>query len=116
MPGRAGGWKGARMSKEVTGVGLHGDVPRRLSLSDGSRLLLDVESCSDGDVAWKRVGWRRQNGRNEVSVSEAAGLAGERFRDYVRIRTRSEAEWMEVVADWYAQQAARLRRELALAA
>jgi hypothetical protein len=101
------------MSESVTGVGLHGDDPRRLGLSDGSRLLLDLESCSDGAVSWKRVGWRRRGGRNEVSVSEAAALAGERFRDYVRVRTRAEAEWMEAVADWYAGQAARLRQDLA---
>ena len=104
------------MSETVTGVGLHGEEPKRLSLSDGSRLLLDVESCSDGSVVWKRVGWRRRGGTNEISVTEATSLAGERFREYVRIRTRSEAEWMETVAHWYAEQAARLRRELAATA
>ena len=102
------------MSDRVTGVGLHGEEPKRLSLSDGTRLLLDVDSCTDGTVVWKRVGWRR-NGSNEISVEEASGLAGDRFRDYVRVRTRAEAEWMEAVADWYAQQAARLRGELAAA-
>jgi hypothetical protein len=102
------------MSEDVTGIGLHGEEPKRLSLSDGSRLLLDAGSCSDGTVVWKRVGWRR-NGSNEISVAEATGLAGDRFRDYVRVRTRAEAEWMEAVSEWYAQQAARLRQELVAA-
>ena len=88
---------------EIRGVGLHGDAPRRLTLSDGSRLLLDVESCADGRVSWKRVGWRRRGGTNEVSVAEARQLAGGRFSDYVRVRTRAEAEWMSAMSQWYAE-------------
>ncbi len=99
------------MTHEVTGLGLHGDEPKRLSLSDGTRLVLDTHSCDDGSVSWKRVGWRR-NGRNEVSVAEASSLAGGGFGDYVRVRTRAEAAWMETVAAWYAEQAARLRSQL----
>src|SRR5690349_6738110 len=98
------------MTEEATGVGLHGDEPKRLGLSDGTRLVLDTHSCDDGDVSWKRVGWRR-NGRNEVSVAEAASLAGG-YGEYVRVRTRAEAAWLENVANWYAEQAARLRSQL----
>ena len=57
--------------QRVQGVGLHGDEPKRLNLSDGSRLVLDLESRRGRGVRWKRVGWRRRDGSNEVSVAEA---------------------------------------------
>ncbi len=63
--------------QRVRGVGLHGDEPKRLSLSDGSRLVLDPESSRRGrGVRWKRIGWRRRDGSNEISVAEARALAG----------------------------------------
>ena len=96
----------------VRGVGLHGDEPKRLSLSDGSRLSLDPESGRRGRVGWKRVGWRRRDGSNEVSVGEARELAGDRFENYVITRTRAEAEWMRAVGDWYHDQAERLSAQL----
>jgi hypothetical protein len=99
--------------ERVRGVGLHGDEPKRLSLSDGSRLVLDPESSRRGrSVSWKRIGWRRRDGSNELSVREARELAGDRFDDYVRTRTKAEAEWMRAVADWYRDQADRLSAQL----
>ena len=99
--------------QRVTGLGLHGDEPKRLSLDDGSRLVLDPEANFRGrGVRWKRVGWRRRDGSNDISVTEARELAGERFDDYVSTRTKAEAEWMRAVADWYRDQADRLSAEL----
>jgi hypothetical protein len=99
--------------ERVRGVGLHGDEPKRLSLSDGSRLVLDHESSRRGrGVSWKRVGWRRRDWSNELSVGQARELAGDRFDDYVTTRTKAEAEWMRAVADWYRAQADRLCAEL----
>ena len=96
----------------VRGVGLHGDAPKRLSLSDGSRLSLDPESGRHGNVSWKRLGWRRRDGSNELSVGEAREVAGGPFARYVETRTRSEAEWMRAVGDWYHDQANRLAAQL----
>jgi hypothetical protein len=104
----------AEMQEErVRGVGLHGDEPKSLGLSDGSRLVLDPESSRRGrGVRWKRIGWRRRDWSNEVSAGEARELAGDRFDDYVTTRTKAEAEWMRAVADWYRAQADRLYAEL----
>lgn len=99
--------------ERISGVGVQGDEPKRLGLSDGSKLLLDSASGRSGRVRWRRLGWRRDDGSNEVTVAEARTLAGDAFDEYVRVRTRAEAEWMSAVADWYAEQAAGLRRELA---
>ena len=99
--------------QSVKGIGLHGDEPKRLSLDDGSRLVLDPEAGTRGrGVRWKRVGWRRRDGSNDISVPEARELAGRRFELYVRTRTTAEAEWMRAMADWYRDQADRLTAEL----
>lgn len=99
--------------QRVRGVGLHGEEPKRLSLSDGSRLVLDPESSRRGrGVRWKRIGWRRRDGSNEISVAEARELAGERFDRYVTTRTKAEIEWMCAVADWYRDQADRLSGQI----
>jgi hypothetical protein len=81
-------------------------------LSDGTRLLLDCESADGQRIDWRRVGWRRPRGTNRISVTEARELAGAEFEEYVRVRTRTEAAWMRVVADWYREQADRLEDEL----
>ena len=92
---------------------MHGDERKRLCLSDGSRLVLDPESSRrGGGVQWKRVGWRRHDGSNDVSVAEAMELAGDGFEAYLTTRTKSEAEWMRAVADWYNEQADRLTVQL----
>jgi hypothetical protein len=96
----------------VTGVELHGEEPKRLSLSDRSRLSLDPESRSHGPVRWKRVGGRGCRRPDEISVRDARELAGEGFDGYVAVRTRAEAGWMRAVADWYREQADRLEGEL----
>jgi hypothetical protein len=93
--------------QQVVGATLLGDEPKRLELSDGSRLMLDAEP---GDGArWRRLGRRTAS----VSVAEAADLAGEDFVGYVHVRTRTEVEWLRAVADWYRQRADRLQDELA---
>jgi hypothetical protein len=92
----------------VRGTGLRGDEPKRLELSDGSRLMLDGGS-QDERMAWRRLG----RGHTSVSVAEAAALAGDEFADYVKVRTRAEVEWLRAVADWYRQRADRLQDQLA---
>ena len=94
--------------RQVVGATLLGDEPKRLELSDGSRLMLDVEP-GDGRAGWRRLGRRTAS----VSVAEAADLAGEEFADYVHVRTRTEVEWLRAVADWYRERADRLQDELA---
>jgi hypothetical protein len=91
----------------VCGTTLHGDEPKRLELSDGSRLMLDAVSEEEGKV-WRRLG----RGHTSVSVAEAVDLAGGEFAGYVEVRTRSEVEWLRAVADWYAQRADRLQSQL----
>jgi hypothetical protein len=106
----------AQMAAErVRGIGLQGDEPERLVLSDGSRLVLDTESGDSGAVQWRRVGWRRKRGTNAISVEEAVQVAGPEFSDYVEVRTRAEAGWMLAVSDWYREQAAGLEAGLATA-
>ena len=94
--------------EQVRGTTLRGDEPKRLELSDGSRLLLDGSADQDR-VEWKRLGRRR----SRLSVAEARRLAGDEYAGYVATRTRAEAEWLRAVADWYREQADRLQRELA---
>jgi hypothetical protein len=90
------------------GMTLHGDEPKRLELSDGSRLMLDAASDEDRKV-WRHLG----RGHRSVSVGEARDLAGDEFADYVEVRTRAEVEWLRAVADWYRQRADRLQSQLA---
>ena len=92
----------------VRGTALRGDEPKRLELSDGSRLMLDGGS-EDERMAWRRLG----RGHTRVSVAEAAALAGDEFADYVEVRTRSEVAWLRAVADCYRQRADRLQDQLA---
>jgi hypothetical protein len=88
------------MADQVRGVTLRGDEPKRLELSDGSRLMLDGAGADRTE--WRRLG----RGHSDVSVSEAVDLAGNEFADYVEVRTRA-------VADWYRQRADRLQNQLA---
>ena len=94
---------------EVRGTTLRGDEPKRLELSDGSRLVLDGESPDGRPVAWRRVGRKR----GVVSVPDAKRLAGDEFESFVSVRTRAEVEWLGAMSDWYREQAARLQAQLA---
>lgn len=97
------------MAKQrVCGKTLRGDEPKRLELSDGSRLALDATSDRDSSE-WRRLG--RQ--RSSLTVSDAIDLAGDEYAGYVAVRTRAEVEWLRAVADWYRQQADRLQGQLA---
>jgi hypothetical protein len=95
------------MEERVRGTTLRGDEPKRLELSDGSRLMLDATSGYER-TAWRRLG----RGHTGVSVAEAVDLAGGEFADYVQVRTRAEVEWLRAVADWYRQRADRLQSQL----
>lgn len=95
------------MEEQVRGKTLRGDEPKRLELSDGSRLMLDSES--DDRKVWRRLG----RGHTSVSVAEARRLAGDDFAGYIEVRTRAEVEWLRTVADWYRQRAERLQTQLA---
>ena len=93
--------------ERVRGATLLGDEPKRLELSDGSRLILDGSGDRDR-IEWRRLG----RGRTSVSISEAASLAGDEFADYVTVRTRAEAGWLRTLSDWYRHEADRLESEL----
>jgi hypothetical protein len=95
------------MEEQVRGTTLYGDEPKRLELSDGSRLMLDAES--EDPKVWRRLG----RGHTSVSVAEARDLAGVEFGDFVEVRTRSEVEWLRAVADWYRERANHLESQLA---
>jgi hypothetical protein len=95
--------------ERVRGIQLHGEEPKRLALSDGSRLLLDCSVGDGGRIGWRRIGWRREGRHggvtNDISVTEAMDAAGDEYARYIAVRTRSEAAWMRAVADWYREQA-----------
>jgi hypothetical protein len=55
------------------------------------------------------------DGDRELSVAEAIRIAGDRHADYVRIRTRSEVAWLQLVSEWFEQEAVRLDNELSAA-
>ena len=93
--------------QRVRGTTLRGEDPKRLQLSDGSRLMLDA-TVEQGRVEWRRLGRRRRN----ISVSEATRLAGEEFAPYIAVRTRAEAEWLRAMSDWYRDQADALCEQL----
>jgi hypothetical protein len=94
---------------ELRGVWVRGGEPKELVLSDGSRL--SITDGERGRVRWERHGGPDGNG-GSMSVDRAAELAGDEFADYVRVRTRAEAEWLRAVADWCASEADRLASEL----
>ena len=96
-------------SKEVAGVKVGGRTPKALLLSDGTRLALE-EDNPRGESRWTRVG---EDHSESISVSEAAELAGDQHSEYVAVRTRAEVEWLNIVADWYREQADRLAIDLA---
>jgi hypothetical protein len=109
-----GGRRETKMADDrVRGTALRGDEPKRLELSDGSRLLLDGSAHHDR-VEWRRIGARDASiPHDSVSVREARHLAGEEYTGYVETRTRAEAAWLRAMADWYLEQADRLQYELA---
>ena len=96
----------------VQGSKLEGDEPKSLVLGDGTRLALDQDAGSAGRSHWALV--RDDGGADaDVSLTEALSIAGDAHADYVRTRTRAEVAWLQVVAEWFSEQAERLDRELA---
>lgn len=92
------------------GTRLEGRVPQELVLSDGSRLILG-SATDDAGARWRRCA---DSGTEDVSIKRARELAGTEFGDYVRVRTRSEAEWLRTLAQWASEEAERLDREAAV--
>jgi hypothetical protein len=101
------------MAESVRGIEVEGTEPKQLKLSDGSRLWLEAEPIQRGRVEWMRVDADGRDSEAPLSLDEALDLAGDDFASYVAVRTRAEAEWMRVVAEWYREQADELARELA---
>ena len=94
---------------DVRGLWVRGETPKELVLSDGTRLRL--EPAEQGNVQWRRRD--EVEGRTEaVSTATALELAGDYYGDYVRVRTRAEAEWLRAVSDWCTGEAERLDEEL----
>jgi hypothetical protein len=98
----------------VQGVTVGGREPQALLLSDGMRLALEDEGPG-GRADWVLVGDDPASGR-ELTVADALRIAGERHADYVRIRTRAEVAWLQLVSEWFDQEARRLDAELSSAA
>lgn len=95
---------------EIHGVGLEdGAEPKPLRLSDGSSLTLEDR---DGGAPGWTVAVAGEDETGVASVAEAMELAGAEHAEYVRIRTRTEAAWMRVVSEWFADQAQRLEGDL----
>jgi hypothetical protein len=97
----------------VQGIKVGGREPKALLLSDGTRLALEDEGPG-GRADWVLVGDDPANER-ELSVADALRIAGEQHADYIRIRTRAEVAWLQVVSEWFDREAARLDAELSSA-
>lgn len=97
----------------VQGIKVGGREPQALLLSDGTRLALEEEGPG-GRADWVVVGDDPANQRG-LSVADAMRIAGERHAEYIRIRTRAEVAWLQVVSEWFDREAARLDRELSSA-
>jgi hypothetical protein len=98
----------------VQGIQVGGREPKALLLSDGTRLSLEEDVGPGGRADWTLVG-DDETGAEELSVSDAIRIAGDRHADYVRIRTRSEVAWLRLVSEWFEEEAKRLDGELASA-
>jgi hypothetical protein len=96
--------------KTVRGLQVGGREPKALLLTDGTRLALEEDSAPGGRVEWTRID---DEASRELTVAEAMELAGEDHAGYVKVRTRAEVEWLNVVAEWYREQADRLAVDLA---
>ena len=102
------------MSKKIEAVQVGGREPKALLLSDGSRLALEDEAGPGGRSDWTLVGGDGHNGAG-LSVAEAMRIAGEDHAEYVRVRTRAEVAWLQIVSEWFEEQAERLDRDLSAA-
>jgi hypothetical protein len=98
---------------KVQGVKVGGREPQALLLSDGTRLALE-EDGPGGRADWVLVGEDPASER-ELSVADAMRIAGERHADYVRVRTRAEVAWLQLVSEWFDREARRLESELSSA-
>lgn len=98
----------------ISGVKVGGRNPKALLLSDGTRLALEDAENASGRSEWTRVGESNGNAE-EISVAEAMRLAGDDHAAYITVRTRAEVEWLNLVAEWYREQAEELSDDLAAA-
>jgi len=93
----------------VRGVKVGGREPKALLLSDGTRLALESDGAAGEVASWTRVGDEQGD---TLSVTDAMALAGEEYAEYVQVRTRAEAAWLELISEWYRLAADRLSRDL----
>jgi hypothetical protein len=84
----------------VRGAILDGEEPKQLVLTDGSALAIDDETGS----------WR--HGSDQLSVADALSMAGDENARYVKVRTRTEVEWLWMLAEWCQERAERLSGDL----
>ncbi len=96
----------------IRGVGTDGHAPQALVLTDGSQIALEGADEEGGRIAWSR-GAEEAVSPEGITVGEALALAGEEHREYVVTRTRAEVAWLNLVAEWYREQAERLSIDLA---
>jgi len=94
---------------QVRGVKVGGREPKALLLTDGTRLALESDGAPGGVASWTRVG--DEEGQ-PLSVTDAMALAGDEYAEYVQVRTRAEAAWLELISEWYQLAAERLRGDL----
>ena len=99
----------AKDERQVRGVRISGREPKALLLSDGTRLALEGNGSVDEVAAWTRVG---DEDGERLSVTDALSLAGEEYAEYVQVRTRAEAAWLELISEWYRLAADRLKGDL----
>jgi hypothetical protein len=95
----------------VQGVQVGGREPKALLLSDGTRLSLEEDIGPGGRADWTLVG-DDEDGAEGLSVGDAIRLAGDEYADYVRVRTRAEIAWLQLVSEWFNDEAERLDRDL----
>jgi hypothetical protein len=99
----------AEHHEEVRGVKVGGREPKALLLTDGTRLALESDGAPGEVASWTRVG---DDEGQPLSVTDAMALAGEEYAEYVQVRTRAEAAWLELISEWYQLAAERLRGDL----
>jgi hypothetical protein len=99
----------ATTQETVTGVKVGGREPKALLLSDGTRLALEDVGAAGGVPSWVRVG---ADDDRQLTIEDALSLAGDEYAGYVKIRTRAEAAWLELVGEWYRVEADRLRGQV----
>jgi hypothetical protein len=101
-------------AKTVQAIQVGGREPKALLMEDGTRLALEEDIGPGGRADWTLVG-DDGDGAEGLSVADALQVAGDEHAEYVRIRTRAEIAWLQVVSEWFDDEAERLARDLTAA-